>query len=417
MPSSPNRTPAFIGIALAAVIFLFVFTSNGRTPSAGMSNAVQTELTKRQISPLNADKETLSADRDNVQMSELVPVSGEPGAGPVDEQRENTAVGGKLTDNADAANDDGEGEGDDDDDGGIEDEVVGDDDDNPIIAIRLPSGLGHHERTIPQAHLQLVRPLITAMADKCGQPDHELIVGVMITGKDKEHEYLALRSTWSFFNQTHKSRILVVVNDSPDYSLRSDFFPCMVELGVPTDSGKLTLGALRNIGIGAVPLGVVWVQWDDDDWHEPSYISQQYTAMKQQRADGVVLTTQYRLVLGQNSSYFYYVRNGIMGTIMLRKTPAIRNVKYKPFPKREDSMFLRELRAANATVVPWTNPPWIYMRLFHGANTWSSRHFRVGKLSPNEWCRRMRNNRVKCTANENDIHHHVMRLYQDWPSQ
>jgi hypothetical protein len=42
------------------------------------------------------------------------------------------------------------------------------------------------------------------------------------------------------------------------------------------------------------------------DWHEPSYVERQYNALIAKQADGVVLITQYRLVLSANSSYFYY---------------------------------------------------------------------------------------------------------------
>ena len=73
--------------------------------------------------------------------------------------------------------------------------------------------------------------------------------------------------------------MLVVVNDSPYYSLASDAFPCLVELKVPPNGSKASLGQLRNIGINAVPDGNVWVQWDDDGtcalrglglaWREP----------------------------------------------------------------------------------------------------------------------------------------------------
>lgn len=55
-----------------------------------------------------------------------------------------------------------------------------------------------------------------------------------------------------------------MVNDSPDYSLASGDLPCLLELHVPANGSKTSLGQLRNIGINAVPNGNVWVQWDDD---------------------------------------------------------------------------------------------------------------------------------------------------------
>lgn len=99
---------------------------------------------------------------------------------------------------------------------------------------------------------------------ECTKEPRFHIYGLMITGKDFFHYELAKRSVASFFNQTYSSKQLVVVNDSPEYSL-AGLHPCLTEIRVvrkPTES--FSLGTLRNVGINAVPTGSYWIQWDDD---------------------------------------------------------------------------------------------------------------------------------------------------------
>jgi hypothetical protein len=76
-----------------------------------------------------------------------------------------------------------------------------------------------------------------------------------------------------------------------------------------------------------------------------------------------------------------------------------------------------ELRAAGGKIEAWQNPPWIYFRLFHGANTWNANHFKVGKLEDNVWCRRFRDAKTVCSAEEAALHHTVMAVYHDWPGK
>eukprot|EP00049_Salpingoeca_infusionum_P011716 m.204834 g.204834 ORF g.204834 m.204834 type:complete len:223 (+) comp15011_c0_seq11:183-851(+) len=88
-----------------------------------------------------------------------------------------------------------------------------------------------------------------------------LVTGIMITGKDAAHEELARRAIWSFFNQTHANKALVVVNDG-GYDVTSH--PCLTQIRPSPDRPRLLLGELRNLGLDQVPPNTVWIQWDDD---------------------------------------------------------------------------------------------------------------------------------------------------------
>ncbi len=49
-------------------------------------------------------------------------------------------------------------------------------------------------------------------------------------------------------------------------------------------------------------------------------------------------------------------------------------VRYPPWEREEDTIFMRGLKRFRCVVLPGV--PWLYLRLFHGENTWHEEHHR-----------------------------------------
>ncbi|EDQ88146.1 uncharacterized protein MONBRDRAFT_9465 [Monosiga brevicollis MX1] len=280
-------------------------------------------------------------------------------------------------------------------------------------------------------------------------PQDPIMFALMVTGKDKAHEYLARKSMASFAAQTMRHKVMVVINDSPDYSLvgpPSDWLAatlpnmpesevsaaCVVEIRV--EPRKFTLGELRNIGINAVPVQGTWVQWDDDDWHERQYMRLKYDYMVDKHADAITLRTQVRFILEKNSSFAFVLHGGshtnshgdldppavsptgIEGTIMVHKAPTLAPIQYPAESREEDTFYLDTLKAKGFKMVVWEeNPVWIYFRLYHGINTWDAKHYMINELPGNNaWCVNHSTRQFGCVDPlSNKLHEVVLSEYHD----
>ncbi|EDQ86480.1 uncharacterized protein MONBRDRAFT_10800 [Monosiga brevicollis MX1] len=263
---------------------------------------------------------------------------------------------------------------------------------------------------LPKVQIQLAQPPAVHDRKKPQAEEDRIIFGTMITGKDRLHEFLAEKSASAFAAQDFARKVLIVVNDSPDYSITHYDIPCVVEIFV--EPKKYSLGKLRNIAINAVPVGTFLVQWDDDDWHAPSYLSMQLADLYKKDADVSIVSKQTRFFVLLNSSYIYTpllvnvvvdpgpssrsalhprfpraVDRGIEGSVLAFKSPQYAHVKYPDKAKGEDSTYLSNVRRAGLRVTPWSNPFWAYFRLYHGANTWSGQHYGIHHIKGEGiWC-------------------------------
>lgn len=194
---------------------------------------------------------------------------------------------------------------------------------------------------------------------------YPLVTAVMVTGKTPHHEALAYASVVDFARQTWPDRELVVINDGP-YSL-AGLCEGLREVRVPP--GK-TLGELRNIGLEQAR-GDWIIQWDDDDRHHPDRIRQQMEAAQPGRP--VTLRRQLRYHTQTRRTLLHERRGpfGIEGTVLHPKT----EVRYPPQRRSEDSEFIRCLPRP----IVLDNHPSLYVRQYHGHNTWHEQHVMTGR--------------------------------------
>jgi len=201
----------------------------------------------------------------------------------------------------------------------------------------------------------------------------ERIHAVMITGKDIHHAGLAALSIVSFLAQSHPNRRLVIVNDG-EYTFEIPGVPDERIEQVNLDD-KLRLGALRNLAFEHIPENDLWAQWDDDDWHHPLLMTEQYNSIIENKVEGCFLHNQLRYAFSRNAAWFAGCREGFAGTIMARNKPEMR---YPSLRKGEDSVFVEEFQQKYPFFI-WQNPEYYYLRFIHGHNTWEDEHFRLKK--------------------------------------
>lgn len=207
-------------------------------------------------------------------------------------------------------------------------------------------------------------------------PELPFVSCLMITGKTPHHYKLAQRAIVCYLQQTYLSKELVIINtgkplfNSGGYASLSSLeeakkinisaLQTIREIHVKQE--KQTLGELRNISMKEAK-GDLLLQWDDDDWYSPERITFQVTNFVPGKIN--ILSRQYRLNLLNGNWGLVdasgWPMGGIVGTMLHERT----SQEYPPLSKGEDSAFIRQFH-----VHCQDNPPEIYVRMYHGNNTW-----------------------------------------------
>lgn len=190
------------------------------------------------------------------------------------------------------------------------------------------------------------------------------ISALMITGKTESHRRLAELAVQCFLRQTYADKELVIINTAPTRPWFRDRHASVREIGL--HQGNATLGDLRNRSYEEAR-GDLWLQWDDDDYHHPNRIAWQVANHRPGTCS--ILRRQYRLDLMSGSwglvDASRWPRGGIVGTMLHEPT----EWRYPSIEKAEDTAFIQRYYDAGL-VNPQDNPAELYVRTYHGGNTW-----------------------------------------------
>ena len=181
-----------------------------------------------------------------------------------------------------------------------------------------------------------------------------LVSAVMITGKTPEHEGMARQAVQCFWQQSYTHTELVIINDGP-YTLD-----------------------IQHPSVNEVRIRI------DDDYRHPHRILYPVAHMpRTDEAAAVLLTRQIRVSLvGKRQAFNIEDNNGIAGTVLHRRLGA------PEYPsdasKGEDTDFLKGF-GDNVVLLDndsdvWPGPA-LYVRVFHGRNTWDEAHVMGGEGS------------------------------------
>jgi glycosyltransferase involved in cell wall biosynthesis len=184
---------------------------------------------------------------------------------------------------------------------------------------------------------------------------------------------LARRAVHCFAAQTWPNRELVIVDDGEE-----DYEPTLAPYRdrcaiayhrFPRDPAR-KLGAARNLSLERAT-GEFCIQWDDDEWYHPERIAVQMGAVERGFDGSVLRDTLMHLDTPDYVEHPY--RTGLWlgtpGTILHRAGA----VRYPNVARGEDSTFLRLLR--RRLRIETLHQSHLFIRCFHGANTWERGHF------------------------------------------
>ena len=203
--------------------------------------------------------------------------------------------------------------------------------------------------------------------------DQPLVSCLMVTRNRAE---LSARAIEGFARQSWHNKELVIIDDGDeDYSpiiARYEGLPIRY-LRIPDDPNE-KLGALRNRSLDEAK-GEFCIQWDDDEWYHRDRILVQMQPLLSGRYDACVLR---RTLMHVEQAPFegHPFRTGLLfgtpGTVCHRKT----KLRYPNDRKGEDSVFLRHFRVRGRLRVLDDSHSHLFMRCYHGNNTWDLTHFR-----------------------------------------
>ena len=199
--------------------------------------------------------------------------------------------------------------------------------------------------------------------------DHPLVSCLLVTANRAE---LCRRAVHCYLEQTYPNKELVVVDDGEqDLTEVLSVIPSeevnYLKLEPSPDN---VLGHLRNVALDAAK-GDYVAQWDDDDWYHPQRLERQIAVLEAGH-DAVTLSSSLmHLDTGEfvDHPYFGFLPNGVPGTIVHR---ADKTVRYPELRRAEDTEYLDHWMARRYTKLDEMH---LFIRCFHGANTWEQTHF------------------------------------------
>ena len=193
------------------------------------------------------------------------------------------------------------------------------------------------------------------------------------------------RSLACYTGQTHARRELVLVLNGGDADAAAAVEAHVASFGrgdirVLAPGGTLTLGALRNLSLGAAR-GEVVCQWDDDDLHHPERLRRQLAALAESGAEGVCPQEVMQFFPAERGLYCHNWRateaTAFPGALMAWTRAPIEYPETGEAARLgEDLEVVRQLRRRDGLGV-LAGAPHLYVYVSHGGNSWNADHHRM----------------------------------------
>jgi len=200
-----------------------------------------------------------------------------------------------------------------------------------------------------------------------------LVSCVMVT---KNRLLLARRAVECFTQQTWQNKELVIIDDGEaDYAPMLDAYRSTAPIRYfriePQPGARL--GDLRNISLDRAE-GEFIAQWDDDEWYHPERLERQMAAISTGLDVAVLRNTL--LHVDRPGIVDHLFRTAMAagetpGTILQRRA----DVRYRNLARAEDTEYLARLGETMRVGVLDTPHSHLFIRCFHGRNTWDLDHF------------------------------------------
>ena len=195
---------------------------------------------------------------------------------------------------------------------------------------------------------------------------------VMVTA---DRPSLVVRAIHCYLTQTYSNKELVVLDNGTNSiePLLSKVPASELVYKKIERTPDLILGDIRNTALNMAQGDFIIPQWDDDDWYHPDRIRIQVDALLEGH-DACALHGTLMHVDSDayfSSPYIGLLPNGVPPTIMHRRDDSI---KYPSLPRTEDTVYVNAWRDKTYHLLP-VSYSYLYIRSFHGANTWEVDHF------------------------------------------
>jgi len=200
-----------------------------------------------------------------------------------------------------------------------------------------------------------------------------LISCLMVT---RDRTTFAARAVRCLAAQTWREVELVVVDDGDqDYAPVLDPFRARFPIRyvkLRPEPGRY-LGELRNVAL-AEARGELCAQWDDDEWYHPDRLATQAAALRGGAAASVLKWTLMHVDTAAMTGLPFRADagQGTPGTIVHRRGSA----RYPNLRRNEDARFLEAIAKTGDVAVLGAEHSHLFIRCFHGGNTWDEGHFR-----------------------------------------
>jgi glycosyltransferase involved in cell wall biosynthesis len=203
--------------------------------------------------------------------------------------------------------------------------------------------------------------------------DFPLVSCLMVT---RDRARLARRAIRCFAEQSWPNRELLILDDgTEDYAGILEPYAGTLQIRYHRlePKGGLRLGDLRNIALERAA-GDFVAQWDDDEWYHPARIETQMGAVAR-GLDAVVLRdTLCHIDAPGYAGHPFHSRNKrsvTPGTVLHRRTA----LRYPSLGRAEDTHYLTRLRSELSVGELRAPHSHLFIRCFHGENTWELSHF------------------------------------------